>query len=290
MATLRRHAGRLCAAVALLLLGAGIAVQVGVRHHAASARRDLPRALAALPSPSGPATPEASAERAALEAGRRAHRAGQTAIAARFFAQHAETLPTSASLRVAGLSAAATGDLESGARHATLAARLAPGDEALAREASSALDGALLARARGPSWAAIGLGAVTLLFLGGRRRHHVCRRRAREAYVDHLEGHLVVRGGRVDVLLSPRPGATPLPAPSPGPTLALVLSNPSVSRSVRLTPRRDVREDAVRFHLRPDTLAAMEAHPGPWRVQARLDGRLVAEARLARADVAAASA
>ncbi len=82
----------------------------------------------------------------------------------------------------------------------------------------------------------------------------------------------------VDVFLQPRtPGHRP---PTKGPTLSLVLSHALSSTSLRLTPRRDVTHDAVRVRLKDATLARLLARPGPWRLEARLDDRVLGETRL----------
>ena len=65
-------------------------------------------------------------------------------------------------------------------------------------------------------------------------------------------------------------------------SLSLVLTHSE--RTLRLRPRRDVRDDAIRVRLRDATLRRLLAVPGTWRLLARLDGRLVAQADL---DVAA---
>lgn len=82
----------------------------------------------------------------------------------------------------------------------------------------------------------------------------------------------------VDVFLHAK-GAPPRP-PRPGPTLALVLSHAASNTTLRLTPVRDVVGDAVRTRLKEGTLARVLAHPGTWRILARLDGRPVVESRL----------
>jgi hypothetical protein len=55
------------------------------------------------------------------------------------------------------------------------------------------------------------------------------------------------------------------------------LSQGTAGRSIRLTPRADVRGDAVRFRLRDETLRGLLAWPGRWRVAARADDRLIGE-------------
>ena len=55
-----------------------------------------------------------------------------------------------------------------------------------------------------------------------------------------------------------------------------MLSHAACSTTLRLTPVRDVRGDAVRKRLKDDTLARVLAHPGTGRLEARLDGRALA--------------
>jgi hypothetical protein len=102
--------------------------------------------------------------------------------------------------------------------------------------------------------------------------------------VEHLEGALVLRLGvptpSVDLFLEPRRGGAALAPPSPGPTLSVVLSSASASRTIRLPPVHDVRGGAVRVPLGDAARRALEEHAGPWRAQARLGGRLVAEQKL----------
>jgi hypothetical protein len=82
----------------------------------------------------------------------------------------------------------------------------------------------------------------------------------------------------LDVFLSPPPpGRLGRHA---GPTLSLVLSHGQDSRTVRLTPVKDVRQEAVRVRLSEKTLEEVLAHPGRWRVNAALDGRSLAQAGL----------
>jgi hypothetical protein len=59
-----------------------------------------------------------------------------------------------------------------------------------------------------------------------------------------------------------------------------VLSHGQDSRTVRLTPVKDVRQDAVRVRLSEPTLREVLAHPGRWRVNVALDGRPLAQAGL----------
>ena len=158
------------------------------------------------------------------------------------------------------------------------------------------MDAALLARSA-RRLASLGGARAALVLLGlalgaARRRH---RKRHLDRWLDGVRGDLSVsvdgrretgstllpadaRKVSVDVFLRAKPGQ-PRP-PGPGPTLVLVLSQNASNTTLRLTPVRDVRGDAVRTRLKDDTLARVLARPGTWRLEARLDGRAVAEHRL----------
>jgi hypothetical protein len=256
-----RHLGSWIGLLAVLLVVAGAAVEAASWGPSRNARGAALRALGTRP----------------------------TADEARALAVAAEAKPTAETWTHASLAAAARGDLEAAARGAVLAARLAPGDTALARRADEMLDATALARLRVPGRIALGAGLLVLLVRGHRARRRHRRERARSEWAHHLEGRLsVTLAGPtpfVDLFLTPRPCHRPMPPPPEGGTLAVVLSSSSESRTVRLPPVRGVREDAVRIRLSDATVREVLSRPGRWRVQARLDGRLVGQTTL---DVGAA--
>lgn len=193
--------------------------------------------------------------------------------------------------------ARASGEGDLATRHMQLAARLAPSDAALGRQAEAALDTALLDQVRPFGRGGIALGGLSLLWmLGlayGRRRDA----RARRKYLDGISGRmklvvddragadvgiLTPRDGAlvVDVFLKGRYGMRPHPVPRNGPSLHLACSSASAGRTVRITPIHDVRGDAVRVQVTPETMRRLRAHPGRWRVQATLGDRRIAIAEL----------
>jgi hypothetical protein len=241
--------------LAALAAAGGLVVEAGVRWHVHEARGAFRRAL-----------------------GRRATPADAADLAAK-----ADAKPSAETYRAASLAAGARGDLEGAARFALLAQRVAPSPEN-DRAAERALDGAVYERLRPTGDAFLLAGGAVLLLAGFAARARARRRRARTLYATHLEGTLAVRpfgpSPAIDLFLRPRGGYVPRVAPSPGPSLSVVLSCSHASRSIRLPTRHDVREDAVRVRLSDTTLRELASHPGTWRAQARLDGRLVAETRV----------
>jgi hypothetical protein len=245
-----------------------------------STLRGLLAVLAALSlvAAAGVEVPLALARRQALcEAGDAAARLREAAEA-----------PTHASHAAAARAATAIGRFDEAARHAEWAARLLPGDAAARAEADRAADRAAIALLRPPARLAGGAGAVVLLALAVRA---TLRRRAGARRGRWLDGVAVDVRGRVEgrtsagaLRMSPASSVTidvflaaPPPRPVPGPTVSVALSHAGSSRTVRLAPRRDVRDDAVRWRLSPETVAALLAAPGRWRLQTRVDGRLADE-------------
>jgi len=205
--------------------------------------------------------------------------------------------PHSSVHELAALTARAAGNGDAATRHLQFAARLAPGDARLAAQAEQGIDLALFDRARPFARGAAGAGSATLLLLLvmliGRRR----RERRLRKYLDGLSGRLKLviderRGADVGVLaredetltidlfLKGRYGMRPVSPPRRGPTLVLACSNAASNRTVRITPIRNVRHDAVRVHVKPSTLHRLREHPGRWRIQATLGDRRVAVAEL----------
>jgi hypothetical protein len=269
---MRRHAHALVLLGAGLVFGAGAAVEVATRLEIGRARDVVAQ---------DPAAREALRTEGWPGAARRAQDVARAAPDARSHALAAAAL-------------AADGDLDGAARHATFAARLAPDDAGLAARAEDALDAAILGRLR-PAGRVLGLGAALAALLAGAHAALRRRRRARMgAYLAEVRGRIEVsidgrRGPgavlspaagsvRVNVFLRDRRLDVPTAPPSPGATLAVVLTH--ASRTVRLPPVRALRTDAASVRLGDDARRALLARPGPWRVQARLDGCVVATTTL----------
>jgi hypothetical protein len=183
------------------------------------------------------------------------------------------------------------------ARAARAAERLAPGDARFTALMEDALDAATLEEVREVTRPFLALGGIILFLasLGWLRRRALARRReawlarAQVRVVGSADGRtaspgedlLVPRNAQsvsLDVFLSAPPA--PRSCGRHGPTLSVVLSHGQESRALRLTPVKDVREDAVRVRLSAATLMEVAARAGRWRVTVALDGRPVAETGL----------
>ncbi|MDJ0975763.1 MAG: hypothetical protein QNJ98_14980 [Planctomycetota bacterium] len=177
------------------------------------------------------------------------------------------------------------------------AARLAPDNARLQREAERAITLALFDRARPVARGAAAASALTLLALLLLTLRDRRRARRMKKYLDGVSGRLKLvvddrRGADVgtlladdrslviDLFLKGRYGMRPTAPPRRGPTLVLACSNAGANRTVRITPVHDVRHDAVRVHVKPETVRRLRAHPGRWRIQATLGDRRVAIAEL----------
>ena len=189
------------------------------------------------------------------------------------------------------------GDGAAAARHWQFASRLAPTDVDLSRRADSALTLAMAHRARPATRTAGGAGLGFLLLsslLGGFAG--TCHKK-RLRYVDSIRGsvRMVVDGDGsqaaptldknsssllVDVLLRGRYGLAPKCMRRKGPTMQITCSHPEASKSLRLRPTGDVRGDAVRVQVTPDTLKRLKSEPGTWRMFVQLDDRCIATAPL----------
>jgi hypothetical protein len=223
-------------------------------------------------------------------------RRGHDASAAHALMQHAEKHPSAHAWHLASLALTWDGERErAAARAASRAARLSPADSALARAEDAAIDALTWAEIREvsrPAGAVAG-GVVVLGLLGwlGRRAHARYRCRwidgLRARVVAAADGQPATTGSDLavvpgtqslafDVFLD---GAGPLPARH-GPTLSVVLSHRQDSRTIRLTPVKDVRQDALRVRLSETSLGEVLAHAGPWRVSVALDGKHVGETGL----------
>lgn len=264
---------------------------LAARHQA---RQELRRALATAPAA---AQPEELRERLRSIA-RGPVASGSDAWAAGDLTRLAEEQPSALTWRLAALAETWNGGREAAAaRAAGQASRLAPGDGDLAALAERALDHATWARARAvarPLGAiAGGLVALALLAAALRRAARAGRRRwIRQLGVrvtGAADGQPAAEGAplclapqaaqaHLDVFLCAPPGRCR--SRCVGPTLAVALSHADASRTVRLTPVKDVRQDAVRVRLSAPTLALLKAYPGLWRVMVTLDGSAVAQAAI----------
>ena len=289
---MRRLLRWLVAPAALAVLaGAALEIEAAVRSE--RAYRELGPVLLELEraSADGPERPSIPDVR------RKQHRRRNDAWAAQRLYEHAEQHPSAQAWRAASLALTWDGDREhKAALAARRAARLAPHDPGMAALEAEALDAATWAEVREVTRPVAWVGA-SLLMLGLMgwlaRRARARRRRAWVAgasvrVVPSADGRqgpgtelLVPQGTEslvLDVFLSPPPAGRI--GRCHGPTLALVLSHGQDSRTVRLTPVKDVCQDAVRVRLSEPTLREVLAHPGRWRVNAALDGRPLAQAGL----------
>lgn len=293
MRSRRFKAARWLTLPALLLLFGGLVVEVHIRGKEARARDSLGGALGrvTLPNTAGEQVREMLDEVGALV------RCQDPSAASTLLDRIATQAPHSSVHELAALAHRAAGSGDAATRHMQFAARLAPGNLRLTREAERAITNALFDRARPAARAGAALGALTLLallllFARDRRRAQRLRK-----YLDGVSGRLKLvvddrrgadvgtlcagdQGLIIDLFLKGRYGMRPTPPPRQGPTLVLACSNAAAGRTVRITPVHDVRHDAVRVHVKPETVRRLRAHPGRWRVQATLGDRRVAIAEL----------
>lgn len=282
--------------LALVTLAAAVGLEVQAWRARQGARLELGAALAEASEAAGGDGEQELAE--ALRAARRAHVRGRDAGTALALVRLSEEHPTALTFRLEALGLAADGGRERwAARAAERAAALQPDDPRVQALAERLIDEATWGEVREltrPA-AAVAGGLLALALLAALHRRG--RRRARRRWVAGLE---VTLAGTSDGRAAP-PGV-PIPVAAPvadvaldvflrapvgvsrpacvGPTLALVLSHARESHSVRLTPIRDLRQEAVRVRLSPETLSRVRSRPGPWRALALLDGQPVAEALL----------
>lgn len=223
---------------------------------------------------------------------------GHDAATARALWEQAEEHPSAVLWRAASLAATWDGGRERpAARAAQSAARLAPGDARYAAFADDALDAATWADVRGTVRPVASVGAALLALALLVRLGRAAQARRRRAWLQRTEVRvhgsadgrpgapgedLVVLPGARSVVLDVFVAAPPVPPRGGrhGPTLSLALSHGRDSRTLRLTPVKDLRQDAVRTRLSASTLAEVLARPGRWRVLVALDGHPVAEAGL----------
>jgi hypothetical protein len=285
----RPHLRRWFVGAALLALLAGAGLEAEGLARSAQARHALLSAVRGDEEGRG-----RTEENDRFRQGERLVRRGHDAWAAQTFVAFAEAQPSARAWHLASLALTWDGERErSAARAATRAAKLSPGDLALLAAEESAVDALVWAEMREVSRPVSAVAVVVLVLACAgwlARRVHARRRRG---WIDRVRARLVVnadgsparaggdpvvtpdtRGLALDIFLD---GAGEVPARQ-GPTLAVVLSHGRESRIVRLTPVKDVRQDALRVRLSDATLAEVLAHPGRWRVTVALDGRHVGEA------------
>lgn len=288
-----RRLARWIVPVALLaaLLAAGLEVQGQVRRAEAHSAL-LSELQQALRSPGEPAVT------AGLAAAQQLAVHGRDAGTAALLTELAQEQPTALHWHLVAQAETWNGDREpAAAQAAQQAARLAPLDTALRAGEERALDAVLLGRMRTVTRpvGAVSGGLLCLALLRRLARRGCERRRRRWAQgataqvLGSVDGRGTPAGQPVDlpadarhvnldVFLAPSTGC---PRPSrQGPTLSVLLSSARESRTVRLTPVKDVRQDAIRVRLSESTLALLRAHPGRWRATVALDGAPVAEALL----------
>lgn len=288
------HLGR--GVLGLVVVGfvvCALSVEAVTRSEVSLAQRVLPDVLARTLAPESAGA--AAAEQ--LSAARRHLRARDPVGTARALEAVVRDHPTAALHHATSLAYYAAQDGMSGARHAQLAARLAPTDVDLLERAEHTVDVALAWRARPvsrPLGVLGGIGLLTLLFSAGLRRH---RQKRLESFLDEVRGRVAFRAdggseertpilGRqtealtVDIFLSGRYGMACPRRPGRSPTMHLAFSHAGSSKTLRLRPVRRVCDSAVRVHVRDQTLRTLLATDGRWRLHVRLANRPVATADL----------
>jgi len=176
------------------------------------------------------------------------------------------------------------------ARHAQLAARLAPEDVKAAALAERAVDLALLYKVR-PFTRPAGLfgGILFLIAVTGfvAQRHERRRRKRFLASVsarvhmwadgEQLRHPFALRGDTerltLDVFLSGRQGMSCPRRPVQAPSLHLAFSSPGSNQTIRLRPVKDITDSAIRIPVSEDTLRRLMDRPGSWRLHVRLGDR-----------------
>ncbi len=220
----------------------------------------------------------------------RAH-GGRVELSYEEAAREVLTHPTAETFARLSRANATAGNADGAAYAAGVAARLAPSDPALAAEAERTMDAAVRVHVREYARPAC---VVSVLLLAGLAFAAARRRREAEALVRTVEG----AGGRIRV--APE-GSRPAPGNDPmvdGGTRALVLdvevpaacarlrrcppvvaylSSATANRTIRLSPRTDVESGAVRWRIEGDTLGAIAAAPGRWRVVVRVGPAVLGE-------------
>lgn len=214
-----------------------------------------------------------------------------------------ETLlkPSAAAFDRLALAQMHAGRAQDAAFAASVAARIAPNDQARAARAQGYLDAAIRLRVRAVTRPAGAVAFVVGLvaWIASRRRRRADAARAR--VLSAVRGELVLRvegpgagHGATAVL---EPGAAALVVDvhlahglehvDGAPPLVVTLSHAEADRTVRLAPRTGPLGPATRFRVTGDALREVARRPGRWRVFVRAGDVAVAEGRV---DVAAARA
>ncbi len=284
-----RHFGRvLTGLVVICFVAGGLSVEAITRAGVSRAERALPGALARAVA--SDTTGEAAAS--SLAAARQHVRHRQPAEAAAALERVAAEGPTQELHTAAALAWLAADRGLPAARHAQLAARLAPDNAEASAIAERAVDVALAYRLRPFSRPAGLFGGIGLLILAfsalARRREGIRLNRflqnlsARvQVWADGEQlRHPLVLGPRterltLDLFLKGRYGMDCSKRPQRAPTLHLAFSSPGSNQTIRLRPLKDVTDNAIRIPVRNETLAKLLAQPGPWRLHVRLGERPV---------------
>ena len=182
------------------------------------------------------------------------------------------------------------------ARHLQLAARLAPEDKDAQRRAEKGVSVALLFQARDYTRPAGFAGGALLVLMGFGGMFARGRRRRLRKYVENLRADVRIKvdgehrrqpavgphaeAATIDLFLKGRHGMCCPRLRRKRPPIHVTFSNAEASRTVRLTPVRETG-DAIRIHVRPDTLDLLRAAPGEWRMHVRMNDRTLALATVA---------
>ena len=284
-----RHTGRvLIGLVVVCFVAGGLSVEALTHAGVSRAERALPVALgrAVLPETAGEA---AASHLAAARRHARGHRFGRSAAELEQIVAETPTAELHAATAWAWMAADRGG---SAARHAQLAARLAPEDAAVLGLAERAVDVAVAYKLR-PFTRPAGLFGAILLLIAltatfARRRE----RRQRERFLASISArvHLWADGEQLrhplripasterltlDVFLSGRYGMAAPRRPANAPTLHLAFSSPGSNQTIRMRPIKEVTDNAIRVPVSDETLARLLRRPGGWRLHVRLGERPV---------------
>ncbi|MEZ6008746.1 MAG: hypothetical protein R3F05_13410 [Planctomycetota bacterium] len=268
-----RPARRAVTTVLVLVTIAGLGLSVVHRRGTAHATRELGPALRRLEAPEG------------LGSWPDLFRPGTVSALAPRLDAMATDAPSPEVHTAASLAWQALGDDAAAVRHAELAARLAPDEASIQARRDRIVDLALVGRVQRRvkpfAWFS-GLALVFLALRGlVRRIRDGARRRTTSALVVRAavvaDGERIAPGATlpdtddmaVDVFID---GLRTSSRPGKGPRLELVFSHAGGSRTVRLTPLKDVRHAATRIPLGESTRASLLTAPGTWRLHASLDG------------------
>jgi len=229
------------------------------------------------------------------------HGAKDPGISAERAAAETLTKPSAAAFDRLALAHMHAGRAQDAAFAASVAARIAPKDEARAARAQGYLDAAIRLRVRAVTRPAAGVavvvGLVALTASLRRRRADADRARALASVRGELVFAVEGPGGAHGATATLEPGAAALVVDVhlrrgleslPGaPPLVVTLSHAEADRTVRLAPRTGPLGPATRFRVTGDALREVARRPGRWRVFVRAGDVAVAEGRV---DVARARA